>query len=218
MSTDNISRSAVGSGRLNQLFLGLTAIVAGYFLIWLPGPSVGLQLIGIELGEWIKFLGIGSQRNWFYLPPIVAGMTIALLAAMWPNDRVRTWLSRGLAVAVAMLAFPAIAAIQLEPRSEWLARLLLIGLVLATATLGGWWGGRIRRFWIWAAMAITALVGLILPTFAYIAVRPVVEAVLLQSIGIGPGVLLNAVGSTLVAGVATFEALRQMKIKKAAIG
>ena len=110
MSTDNISRSAVGSGRLNLLFLGLTAIVAGYFLIWLPGPSVGLQLIGIELGEWIKFLGIGSQRNWFYLPPIVAGMTIALLAAMWPNDRVRTWLSRGLAVAVAMLRAPAVGA------------------------------------------------------------------------------------------------------------
>ena len=84
--------------RLNLLFLGLTAILAGYFMVWLPGPSAGLQLIGIEVGEWIKFLGIGAGRNWFYLPPIVIGLTLALLAATWPNGRIQTWMARGLAV------------------------------------------------------------------------------------------------------------------------
>lgn len=216
MPTPSNPRPSPGSGRLNLLFLGLTAIVVGYFLIWLPGPSAGLQLIGIEVGEWVKFLGVGPHRDWFYLPPIVAGMTIALLAAMWPNDRLRTWLGRCLAVAVALPAFPAIAAIQMEPRSEWLARLLLIGLVLVTAVLGAWWGGRGRRIWIWAAMVITALAGLVLPTAQYVAVRPVVEAILLYPIGIGPGVWLNVAGSALVACIAALEFFDELAIKKAA--
>ena len=43
--------------RLGLLALGLTAIFIGYFLVWLPGPGAGLSLIGVEVGEWIKFLG-----------------------------------------------------------------------------------------------------------------------------------------------------------------
>ncbi len=83
---------------LTPVFLGLTAILVGYFLVWLPGPSAGLRLIGIELGEWIKFLGVGSRRDLFYLPPIVVGLVLGLVAATWPNDRPQTWLARALAV------------------------------------------------------------------------------------------------------------------------
>ena len=85
------------SVRLNTLFLGLTAMFVGYFLTWLPGPAAGLQIIGLEMGEGIKFLGVGGGRNWFYLPPIARGAIVALLAAMLPNDDWRTWLARFLA-------------------------------------------------------------------------------------------------------------------------
>jgi hypothetical protein len=188
--------------RLDLLALGLTAIFIGYFLVWLPGPGAGLSLIGVELGEWIKFLGVGAQRNWFYAPPIVLGLLLALWTATWPNRRARTWLARGLAVTVALLAFPAVAAITSEPRSEWLLRLGLIGAVAtaaALATLPAARGG--PAAWVWAVMAAVAVIGAVGPTWHYLAMRPIVTAALRQPIGIGAGVWLNALGCLLVAAV-----------------
>lgn len=205
--------------RLNLLFVGLTAILAGYLMVWLPGPSAGLQLIGIEVGEWIKFLGIGAGRNWFYLPPIVIGLTLALLAATWPNGRIQTWMARGLAIAAAMLAFPALAAIQLEPPSEWLARLLAIALVGVVAFAGAIPSQRWRDSdWIWLLVVAVALAGAIVPTVQYLIVRPAAEASLLRPVGVGVGVWLNAIGSLLVAAAALTEISRKRQTKKTAVG
>lgn len=195
-----------GTTRLNLLFLGLTAIFVGYFLVWLPGPATGLQLIGIEIGEWIKFLGVGRGRDLFYLPPIVLGLTLALLAATWPNERPQTWLARLIAVGLALLAFPAVAVIQLEPRGEWLPRLAMIAVVAVVAGIGALVARRNpRSLWPWLLIAIVALVGAILPTLQYVVVRPVVEEALRRSIGFGPGLWLNLVGSLIVAAVALAE-------------
>lgn len=200
--------------RRDWLALGLTAIFIAYFLVWLPGPGAGLSLIGIELGEWIKFLGVGAGRNWFYAPPITLGLLLALWTATWPNGRARTWLARGLAIAVALLAFPAVAAITAEPRSEWLLRLLLIGVVAAVAALAAFLATRPRwAAWVWLAMAVVAVVGAVGPAAQYMATRPVVAGALRQPVGIGMGVWLNALGHALVAGVclAAFWAGRQKK-------
>ena len=186
------------------LALGLTAVLIGYFLVWLPGPGAGLSLIGLELGEWIKFLGFGPWRDWFYAPPIVLGLLLALWTATWPNGR-RAWLARGLAVAVALLAFPAVAAITTEPRSEWLLRLALIALVGVVAVGVALPVARRGTRWVWAAMAIVALVGAIGPTWHYLAARSLVAAALRQPVGIGPGVWLNALGCLLVVGVCLAE-------------
>lgn len=193
--------------RRDLLALGLTAIFIGYFLVWLPGPGVGLSLIGVELGEWIKFLGFGPRRDWFYAPPIVSGLLLALWTATWPNRR-RTWLARGLAVAVALLAFPAVAAVSSEPRSEWLLRLALIGVVGLVAVATALPVARRVTRWAWAAMVAVALVGAVGPTWHYLAARSVVAAALRQPVGIGPGVWLNALGCLLVAGLCLVELSR----------
>jgi hypothetical protein len=208
MSAEKYRPLARPALRLNLLFLGLTAVFVGYFLVWLPGPGAGLQLIGIEIGEWIKFLGVGPRRNLFYLPPIVLGLALALLAATWPNERLQTWVARGLAVAIALLSFPAIAAIQLEPSSEWLLRLLLIGVVAAVSVIGAAVAARDPGSpWPWLLIAAVAVPGAILPTLQYITVRPVVEEIMRRSLGIGPGVWLNAAGCLVMAAVALAEFL-----------
>lgn len=193
--------------RRNLLFMGLTAIFVGYFLVWLPGTGVGLQLIGIEIGEWIKFLEVGAARDLFYLPPIVVGFVLALLAATWPNDRPQTWLARAMAVAVAMLAFPAVAAIQLEPPIEWAIRLASIGFVALVAVAGALIGRSVgHSAWFWILIAVVMALGAILPTWEYFAVLPVVEEIMSRPVGIGVGVWLNLGGAFLVAAVALAEA------------
>jgi hypothetical protein len=203
------------STRMNILFLGLTAIFLGIFMVWLPGPSVGLQIIGIEMGEWIKFLGVGARRDLFYLPPIVLGLTLALLAATWPNNRPQTWLMRATGVAVATLAFPPIAAIQLEPAANWLPRLLAIVLVALVAGVGAVIAGR-NRFspWPWLAMSLILLAGAILPTWQYLAVRGVFEGIMLQPVGVGAGVWMDLVGGLLAASVTLVEFVQARRNKK----
>lgn len=204
--------------RRTLLLLGLTAIFIAYFLVWLPGPGVGLQLIGIEIGEWIKFLGIGARRNLFYLPPIVLGLCLALWAAGWPNARLRTWLARALAVGVALLAFPAVAAIQLEPPGEWGWRLGLIALVAFVAATGALIARQGAPAWLWLLLAGVAAAGAIVPAWAYLSVLPVVREIMRRPVGIGVGVWLNAAGSLLVVAVAVVEwaAARRAAQKSAA--
>lgn len=196
-------------GRQTILYLGFTAILVGYLAVWLPGPAAGLQLIGLEIGEWIKFLGVGPRRDLFYLPPITLGLALALYTVGWHNRRWQAWAMRGLAAAVSLLALPAIQAITDEPQSEWLLRLALIGLVWVVALGSSRFTSsaqqRPKLGWSWLLLALVSLVGLLLPTWQYLAVRPLVSQVLGLPVGIGPGVWLNVGGHFLVTAVSLYE-------------
>lgn len=182
------------------IIAGLTLVMVGYFAVWLPGPAAGLRLIGLELGEWIKFLGVGAGRNLFYLPPICAGLVMALVTLGWDNRAWRTWTMRLLAVAVALVALPAIASITGEPRSEWLLRVVLIGLVVAVSLLVALapQSQTLQAAALWAILGV-AVAGLVLPAWQYAAVLPVVETSLGRSLGIGLGIWLNTAGFALIA-------------------
>jgi hypothetical protein len=185
------------------LWAGLTAVFLAYFLVWLPGPAVGLQFIGVEIGEWIKFLGVGLGRNWFYLPPITLGLMLALVTLTWPPYRWQNWMMRGLAVAVSLLSFPAIEAIRFEAVSEWRLRLLLIGGVAMLAVLTGLVERWTVPVWLpWLLLVVLGIIGAIFPFWFYGQVRPLVAQAVGLPVGIGPGVWLNGAGHLLVTAVA----------------
>jgi len=180
----------------------MTLIFSAIFLVWLPGPAAGLQFIGLEMGEWTKFLGVDTRRNWFYLPPITLGLMLVwltLLPGLLPRRR---WLQRALGVTVALLAFPALEDVTGSLRGEYLPRVAAIGLVaLAAAGAGVWerWrGGNGRLPLLWAGLLLPALVGLIFPTWIFLLVRPAAAQVMGQPLGIGPGVWLNGAGHLLI--------------------
>jgi hypothetical protein len=203
------------SPRWPQILLpvGFTTILVAYFLIWLPQPIVGLSFIGLEMGEWVKFLPqvrlgeISANRNYFYIPPITLGMMMIAWTVTWPNKRWQTWVARGLAVAVAFLAFPSVEAILDEPASEWLLRVILAMVVLILAALCPLFkrlppGILIKGSWL--LIMLLGLIGAIFPTWAYLAVRGPVGDLLRLAIGIGPGVWLNAAGHILLVGTAAY--------------
>ena len=178
--------------------LSFTTILVGYFMVWLPGPSAGLQLLGFEMGEWTKFFGLGVKRNWFYLPPITLALSMLFFTVGWANGRLQTWLFRGVAVVVSLLAFPALEDL-MDPTSwrDYVSRVVAIGLVVVVAGLLTFFGG---RKWPWLLsvsrilLMVAGLVGFILPTLIYLEVRPYVSDLLRLQLGYGPGFWLNGVG------------------------
>jgi hypothetical protein len=205
--------------RQRLFLLALTAILVAFFLVWLPHPAAGLSYIGLEMGEQAKFLPqvrsgeIVPGRTLFYLPPVTLALLLLLLTTFWDGVRWQTWAARAVAVATSLLAFPALEALGDPDLAEWLWRVLLIALVCMTAALTPWLAVRPARL-RWGAAALVALAGAILPTWAYLAVRPLYAALLRQEIGIGPGVWLNA-GAHLLALTVVLELLRGAAVKQA---
>ncbi len=211
MSPKAYGRSA---GRLpRQLFfkIGFTLILLGYFLVWLPQPVAGLSFIGLEMGEWIKFMPqirsgqVALDRNLFYLPPITLGLLLALWTSGWPNRRWQTWAVRATAILVAMLAFPAIEAILYEGSDQWLGRVLMIAAVVVTAAsipLLDRLPPRRRFTVVWMVMTVLAIIGMAAPSWAYVMVRPAAAELFANEVGVGPGVWLNGFGHLLIAIVA----------------
>ncbi|MCO5183031.1 MAG: hypothetical protein M9965_03750 [Anaerolineae bacterium] len=193
------------------LALGVSVVLVGYLTIWLPNQNAGLSFIGVELGEWVKFLPevrsgqVSASRNFFYIPPIALGLIMALFTAIWPNNW-RTWTMRGLAVAVSLLAFPAVEAILNEPTTEWLLRLSWIGLV-GIAVLAAPFLGRVPRG-VMGSIVVIAAVGTILPLWAYWELRPIISNLLRSPVGIGLGVWLNTLGFALLAAAGLYQLRR----------
>jgi hypothetical protein len=180
--------------RQTLLLLSFTAIFVGYLMVWLPGPSAGLQFLGVEMGEWTKFFGLGVKRNWFYLPPLTLALMMLFFTVEWENGRWQTWLFRGVAVGVSLLAFPALE--DLTGR-DYLSRLVGVGLVILVAGLLTLFGGTKRPWYprvAWGLMATAGLVGLVWPTLIYLEVRPYASELLRLELGYGPGFWLNIVG------------------------
>ncbi len=193
------------------LKLGFTLILLAYFLVWLPQAVVGLSFIGLDLGEWVKFLPqlrsgeLSLNRNLFYLPPITLGLMLTSWTIDWPNRRWQTWVVRGIAILIACLAFPAFEVILDEQMDQWLLRILLITVVILATILAP----ILKRLlpshtpvYTWLTIIFLGLVGASWPTWAFLAIRPIVTELFGVPVGIGPGVTLNIVGHLLAAGAA----------------
>ena len=126
--------------------MGFTAVFIGYLTVWLPGPGVGLSFLGIEMGEWFKFLGLGGRRDIFYFPPISLSLMLAVWTITWPQNNWQAWAIRALAVLVSLLAFPAIEDITGPVREQYTLRVILIAMVAIVALLSGIWRPSARHF------------------------------------------------------------------------
>lgn len=186
--------------------VALTTILVGYLSAWLVGPAAGLSFLGLEIGEWVKFFGVGWQRDYFYLPPITLGLMLTLMTVNWENGRFHTWAMRGTAVLVSLLVFPAIEDLTGPSRNQYILRVILIGVVAITAVLSAVAAQNRPVRWHWFLLMGLGVLGLVLPTWMLVwEIRPFVSQTLGVSVGVGVGAWLNGVGHLLVLVVSFLE-------------
>lgn len=200
------------SKALPQIFLkvGFTIVLLGYFLVWLPHQAVGLSLIGLEMGEWTKFLPKVQQGQYladrilFYIPPITLSLMLVFWTIDWPNNHWKTWMMRGIAILVSLLAFPPIESIRYESTDQWLVRLLLVSVIVLAVLLMPLAGKltQDRKEMIkWSTIAVLGLLGSLLPFWTYLSYRPEISSIFGSDFGIGLGLWLNTVGNLMVVAV-----------------
>jgi len=192
------------------LTAGFTLILVAYFLVWLPQPAAGLSFIGIDIGEWIKFIPqvqsgeLDINRNVFYLPPITLSLILILWSASWSEKRWQTWVLRLLAIVISLLSLPSIEAFTEETTREWLTRTVMVLVVVIVSILipfKRYMPSAITMNGKWLVISLLGLSGAILPTWTYLALRDPVSQLFQAYVGIGPGVWLNAIAHLVVTGV-----------------
>lgn len=194
--------------------LGFAIILLGYFLVWLPGGSAGLSFIGLELGEWVKFLP-GMQRGdysvdrlLFYLPPVTLGLLLVVWTMDWPNELIKTWLTRALAVFISLLVFPPLEEIGLEAGGKWLVRLVLIAVVVLAAMAASL-GVKLPQKHIALIQGCLfiglGLAGGVLPSWIFFTLLTEISDLIGRSLQAGPGLWVNAIGHLLMVGLGLYS-------------
>ena len=196
------------------LKIGFTSILLGYFLVWLPHQAAGLSFIGLEMGEWTKFLPKVQQGQYladrilFYIPPITLSLMLVIWTIDWPNNNWKTWMMRGIAILISLLAFPPIESILFESTGQWLPRLFLVMVVLLAVLimpLAGKLAQDRKEMIKWSTIAVLGLLGALLPLWTFMSYRPEISSIFGSSFGIGPGLWLNTVGNLMVVAVGSIS-------------
>jgi hypothetical protein len=162
------------------------------------------------MGEWTKFLPKVQQGQYladrilFYIPPITLSLMLVIWTIDWPNNNWKTWMMRGIAILISLLAVPPIESIRYESTGQWLPRLFLVMVVLIAVLmmpLAGKLAQDRKEMIKWSTIAVLGLLGALLPLWTFLSYRPEISSIFGSSFGIGPGLWLNTVGNLMVVAV-----------------
>ena len=197
----NVPTQSMGTsnkvGVVNQWLIpvAIALIFVGFLSVWMPNKAAGLAMLGLEIGEWVKFLpevqaGQTPSRTLFYLPPLTLALAVLIWSAGWHGWQV--WLLRLLALAAATLALPSVPDILDTGNLGEMGERVRVGSVLLVAifTLVVW---KVRHFPP-IILSVLGLIGAIFPSYAYFAIRPVIASYLQHTPGVGYGLWLSLLG------------------------
>lgn len=187
-------------------WVGLALAGLGYWGPWIWHASAALTLIGLDLGEFVKFLPsvrsgqLALRREAFYLPAVALSLNLTLTA--YRRDErlhgVGKVVASVLAIAVALAMLPPAWSPTTLRLPEFRIVVVLIAACLACALIGPLWGLLPRRLLgvIALALAVLASAG---PLWQFCLALPAIRTAYGRplTIGWGPGVM--AVGWLLFA-------------------
>jgi hypothetical protein len=208
-------KQAPGPRWLLLILAGLIGTV-GYFGPWVPHRAAGLVILGLDLGEYVKFLPevaagqIAIRRELFYLPLVAASLSASLLAG-------RQGLPRWSRALLALVAIP-LALAMLPPawspttltlpefRLQVIAIVVCLGMVPAVV-LTRYLPNRL----VLGLIALLALAAAIWPAWGLRQVLPAIAALYRQPLVPGWGFWAALAGQLAVAVIATAEIIRRSR-------
>ena len=185
-----------------SLFAGLVLLALGYWGAWLPHPAAGLNILGIDLPEYVKFVPavqtgqISLDRLIFFAPLLALALGLILVGTLRRPD-LPAWLR----VPVVLLAIPTALAMlppawtpPLLRTPEFRAQTLWIGMIVVLAALSP----LLRRFLPDAVRGIVfvALALFVFPALAaYLRLLPALETLYGTAVKTGAAFYLVAAGA-----------------------
>lgn len=183
--------------------------LTGYFGPWIDHPVAGLVILGLDLGEYVKFLPAirGGQvilwREGFYLPLAATALAGSLLAF---RDELRySWPVRALllaaAIAAALNMLPPAWTPQRMMTPEFQQQSAAIGLALASIAFSPFLALLPRRVTA-IALALLCLLAAAVPVWQFLQVLPDINVLYNRPQLPGRGLYLCVAGLLLLGGVA----------------
>ncbi len=182
----------------------LTALALAYWGRWIAHPVAGLNILGVDLPEYVKFVPevrygvIPVQRLVFLGPPVALSLGLILLASM------RASLPRSLRLLAGVLAGP-VALSMLPPAwtpgvlmtAEFRTQTLLIMALLLAIFLIPLWR-LVLPDWVRGVLFILLALLNIPALRAFYAILPALETLYHHALRPGPGVFFLGVGMGLM--------------------
>lgn len=181
--------------------LGVIAALAGFLGPWVAHPVAGLAILGLDLGEYVKFLpeirsgAISLWREGFYLPLVAVSLTCSL--CVFRREFAYHWLVRALLIVLAVVA-----ALNLLPPAwtpqrmltpEFQQQAIALGICLL-AMLFSPFLALLPRWLATVLIAVLTLAALVIPAWQFVQVLPGIAALYNQPLLPGWGIFVMAMG------------------------
>ncbi len=193
--------------------VGLALAIAGYLGPWIAHKTAALTVTGLELAEFAKFFPqvqggtVAINRVLFYLPLVAACVLLALFVSR-STVRLARWivlLAICILLTVTLLPYPVVdsarhalatrSAFAIDPQYRGHLTLIVVGLAFTLSTrLIGRLSQRIQSILV----VILALVGAVPALWQFVILHPLAAALYDQRLGLGWGLIVYALGSTLL--------------------
>lgn len=192
------------------LMLGVLLGLVGAVVPWIPHRAAALRLNALDLFVVVRLLPpvrdgvVRIAREVFLLPLLAPALVLALAPAFCIRPRGLFRYGAPLVGAVLALTvlppYPPILTAWRDPLYRGQLFLVLVACALALAAL---WARRLPERVRGGLAAVLALTGWLPPFLAFLRVRPIFAALYGAPVGIGPGLILGALGAggVLLAGM-----------------
>lgn len=191
------------------LTVGALLGLAGAVTPWLPHPAAALRLTALDLFVVVRLLPpvrdgvVRVAREVFLLPLLAPALVLALAPTFCARPRRLFRYGAPLFGAILSLTmlppYPPILTAWRDPlyRGQFFLTVGFCGLALLSL-----WAGRLPERVRGGLVALLGFVGWLLPSLAFLRVHPIFAALYGTPLGIGPGLILGALGAgwILVAG------------------